>query len=217
LELARAAGLNVCATRIEKVGSRDVLLLRRFDRTWDPETGHYFRHGLVSGLTILDAEDGHADRERWSYLLLADELRRWSAKNGEDRKELFQRMVFNAMVTNNDDHPRNHAVLNSGGGWRLSPAYDIVPAPLISLERRDLALTVGKFGRAASRYNLISRCDVFGLTPEDAENIIADMHVVVQNWKGFFIERGVEYRSIEMLDRAILPASFYQQSPPQVY
>jgi serine/threonine-protein kinase HipA len=215
LELARAAGLKVCGTRLEKVGARDALMLNRFDREWDPKTSKYFRHGLVSGLTVIDAEDGYTGRERWSYLLLADEIRRWSAKKEEDQKELFRRMVFNAMVTNNDDHPRNHAMLHTGGGWRLSPAYDIVPVPLVSQERRDLALTVGNFGRAASQYNLLSRCDVFGLTPDAAKHELSEMLLVVQGWKEFYIAKGVEHRSIEMLEQAILPQSFYRDEPPQ--
>jgi serine/threonine protein kinase HipA of HipAB toxin-antitoxin module len=60
--------------------------------------------------------------------LLADSLRRWSDKPQADCAELFRRMVFNAAVTNNDDHPRNHALLRRQNGWRLSPAYDLVPA-----------------------------------------------------------------------------------------
>lgn len=215
LELARAAGLNVCGTRLEKIGPRDALLLNRFDREWDPETKKYFKHGLVSGLTVINAEDGYTGRERWSYLLLADELRRWSSNKDEDRKELFRRMVFNAMVTNNDDHPRNHAVLQTGDGWRLSPAYDIVPVALVSQERRDLALTVGDFGRAASRYNLISRCEVFGLTLEQAEHEISTMLNVVKSWREFFAKKGVEERTLEMLEQAILPPSFYRDAPPQ--
>ena len=106
LELARAAGLNVCGTRLEPVGGRDVLMLRRFDREWNADANVFLRHGLLSGLTVIDAEDGYQGRERWSYLLLASELQRWSVKNKEDQRELFKRMVFNAMVTNNDDHPR---------------------------------------------------------------------------------------------------------------
>lgn len=153
--------------------------------------------------------------ERWSYLLLAEEIRRWSAKNGEDRRELFRRMVFNAMVTNNDDHPRNHALLHTSGGWRLSPAYDIVPMPLISQERRDLALTVGAFGRAASRYNLLSRCDVFGLSRNEAEQQLEAMLTVVQGWRELFAELGLEQRSIDMLVQAILPPSFYRETPPE--
>jgi len=214
LELARAAGLRVCGTRLEPVGDREVLMLDRFDREWNPEANAYWRYGLVSGLTVLDSEDGHLGRERWSYLLLADELRRWSVKNADDRRELFLRMVFNAMVTNNDDHPRNHALLQTKGGWRLSPAYDLLPVPLVSLERRDLALEVGRFGRAASLYNILSQCDVFGLTREEARALIDGMLDIVRGWREFFTRRGVEQRSIEMLEQAILPPSFFRAAPP---
>ncbi|MFA7505152.1 MAG: HipA domain-containing protein [Burkholderiaceae bacterium] len=213
LELARAAGLRVCTTRLERVGSFDVLMLERFDREWQPDAGAYLRHGFVSGLTVLDADDGYQGRERWSYPLLADELRRWSDKNAEDRRELFLRMVFNAMVTNNDDHPRNHALLHTQGGWRLSPAYDIVPTPLVSLERRDLALEVGRFGRAASRYNLVSQSEVFGLTRDAARALIEEMTQVVRGWREFFMARGVEPRSIEMLEPAMLSIPFFRDTP----
>ena len=214
LELARATGLRVCGARLVPVGGRDALMLDRFDREWNPDANAYRRYGLVSGLTVIDAEDGYLGRDRWSYLLLADELRRWSVKSNDDRRELFLRMVFNAMVTNNDDHPRNHALLHAKGGWRLSPAYDILPVSLVSLERRDLALEVGRFGRAASLYNILSRCDVFGLTKEEAQALIDGMLAVVRGWREFFIQRGVEQRSIEMLERAMLPPSFFRDAPP---
>jgi serine/threonine-protein kinase HipA len=191
LELARAVGLRVCGTRLEPVGAREALMLARFDRQWNPDAKAYRRYGLVSGLTVLDAEDGYVGRERWSYLLLADELRRWSSKSAEDRRELFLRMAFNAMVTNNDDHPRNHALVHTQGGWRLSPAYDILPVPLVSVERRDLALEVGRFGRAASLYNIVSRCEVFGLTREEARALIDAMLRVVRGWREFFARQGV--------------------------
>jgi serine/threonine-protein kinase HipA len=215
LELARAAGLRVCGTRIERVGSSEVLMLERFDREWNPQAQAHARFGLVSGLTVLDAEDGYLGRERWSYPLLADELRRWSVKSAEDRRELFRRMVFNAMVTNNDDHPRNHAMLQMQGGWRLSPAYDIVPVPMVSQERRDLALEAGRFGRVASRYNLLSQCEAFGLGIDDAKAVVEAMLGVVSGWREFFTARGVETRSIEMLEQAMLPASFHRDTPAQ--
>jgi serine/threonine-protein kinase HipA len=213
LELARAAGLNVCGTRIEPLGRGDVLMLLRFDREWNPDANAYARHGLVSGLTVLDAEDGYTGRERWSYLLLADEIRRWSVKPNEDRLELFRRMVFNAMVTNNDDHPRNHAMLRTTGGWRLSPAYDIVPVPLISLERRDLALEAGRYGRVASVYNLLSGCGSFGLTLEQAQKVIDDMVEKVKGWRELFAKYKVQARSIEHISGAILPECFFRNEP----
>ena len=214
LELARAAGLRVCGARLEPVGERDALMLDRFDREWNSDANAYWRYGLVSGLTVIDAEDGYLGRDRWSYPLLADELRRWSVKSHDDRRELFLRMVFNAMVTNNDDHPRNHALLHTKGGWRLSPAYDIVPVPLVSLERRDLALAVGRFGRVAGLYNILSQCDAFGLTKEEAQALIDGMLAVVRGWREFFLQRGVEHRSIEMLEQAMLPPSFFRDTPP---
>ena len=216
LQLAAAAGVNVCEARLQPIGAQEALMLKRFDRVWDETAQCYGRLGLVSGLTVLNAEDGYVGRERWSYPLLADELRRWSSHAAEDRAELFRRMVFNAMVTNNDDHPRNHALLRTGGGtgWRLSPAYDIVPVPMISQERRDLALTVGRFGRSAARYNLISQCDAFGLTLAAANAIIEHMLNVVRQWRSVFAKHRVEPRTIEMLERAMLPPSFLRETPP---
>ena len=38
-----------------------------------------------------------------------------------DLKELWSRIVFNILVTNTDDHLRNHGfILIPGKGWRLS-------------------------------------------------------------------------------------------------
>jgi serine/threonine-protein kinase HipA len=213
LELARSAGLNVCGTRMASVGRAEALMLLRFDREWNPDAQAYARHGLVSGLTVLDAEDGYTGRERWSYLLLADEIRRWSTKPDTDRLELFRRMVFNAMVTNNDDHPRNHAMLRTSSGWRLSPAYDIVPVPLISLERRDLALQAGRYGRIASVYNLLSECGSFGLTLEAAQQVIDTMVEVVKGWRNVFARHNVEDRSIDYISGAILPECFFRREP----
>lgn len=213
LELARAAGLNVCGTRMETVGNGEALMLLRFDREWNPDAEAYARHGLASGLTVLDAEDGYTGRDRWSYLLLADEIRRWSAKPDADRLELFRRMVFNAMVTNNDDHPRNHAMLHTSGGWRLSPAYDIVPVPLVSAERRELALEAGRFGRVASVYNLLSDSASFGLSRPVAQQVIDNLNSVVLGWREIFAKHRVHARSIDHIAGAMLPPCFYRSGP----
>jgi serine/threonine-protein kinase HipA len=214
LRLARKAGIRTCTPRLESLAGRDVLMLQRFDREWNVESGRYARWGLVSGLTILDAEDGHSERQRWSYLLLADEIRRWSSKPKEDQKELFRRMVFNAMVTNNDDHPRNHAMVRTPSGWRLSPAYDIVPVALVSQERRDLALDAGRFGRAASIYNILSATDAFGVEAQEAEQEVLRMLGVVSQWRQDFERDGVQKKDMEMLGGAILPPSFHLRHPP---
>lgn len=101
---------------------------------------------MLSALTLLRAEDTHQSRESWSYLMLAETLRRISAQPKTDAPELFARMCFNALISNTDDHPRNHAVVAMEHDWKLSPAYDLTPSTPISTERRDLALTCGALG-----------------------------------------------------------------------
>ena len=213
LELARRCGIAVCNARLESVADHDVLMVERFDREY--AQGGYLRFGFVSGLTMLDCDDDYLDRERWSYLLLADQLRRWSEKPDEDRVELFRRIVFNAAVTNNDDHPRNHAVRRTARGWRLTPAYDLVPAPLVSLERRDLAMTVGTYGRTASIYNVLSQCERFGLTIEAARKEIDKIVAVVRAWRDHFRVHGVSVKDTDYIASAFLPESFFFEKPPE--
>lgn len=212
LQLARRCGINTCHAKLESVGDAEVLMLQRFDR--DRTEQGYLRFGLVSGLTVLDGGDSHLDRDRWSYPLLADNLRRWSERPEQDCAELFRRMVFNAAVTNNDDHPRNHALLCRQQCWRLAPAYDLVPAPVISLERRDLALTVGDFGRAASIYNLLSQCGRFGLSVGEARNQIEGIIEVVRGWREHFFASGVSAKDVEYISSAFLPDCFFFERPP---
>jgi len=211
LDLARRCGIAVCNSRLQPVAGHDVLMVERFDR--EHTEGGYLRFGLVSGLTMLDCDENYLERERWSYPLLADQLRRWSEKPDADRIELFRRIVFNAAVTNNDDHPRNHAVLRTARGWRLTPAYDLVPAPLVSHERRDLAMTIGTYGRTASIYNLLSQCERFGLTIEVARKEIESVVAIVQTWRDHFRACGVSAKDVEYMAQAFLPECFFFEKP----
>jgi serine/threonine-protein kinase HipA len=188
-------------------------MLERFDRRRAGQG--YCRLGFVSALTVLDADDSHLNRDRWSYPLLADSIRRWSSRPQQDCAELFRRMVFNAAVTNNDDHPRNHALLRHADGWRLSPLYDVVPAPVVSVERRDLALTVGAYGRVASLYNLMSQSERFGLSLEQARQEIAAVTSVLQNWRDRFAACGVSAKDIEYIAPAMLSPAFLNETPPR--
>ena len=86
--------------------------------------------------------------------MLVEELRRMSATPGENAEELFRCMCFNALISNIDDHPRNHAVIAIGHDWELSPAYDLTPFAPVSIERRDLAMICGDDGRRANAANL---------------------------------------------------------------
>jgi serine/threonine-protein kinase HipA len=186
---------------MQVVAGRDVLLVKRFDRV--KTKGGYLRHRMVSGLTVLRAED--SQRERWSYVLLADELKRWSHRPDDDLRELFRRMVFNALISNTDDHPRNHALIAPGRSFELSPAYDLTPTPHISVERRDLAMIIGQFGRYANRNNLISSSGTFRLSQEEATAIVDNMaDVVRRRWYAIFRREGVSERDCETVSRAFV-------------
>jgi len=189
LALARRCEIHTPETRVQRVGPHMVLMVKRFDRDRlvPVVEGHasYHRHRMVSALTVLDADESPTDRRNWSYLLLADELRRWSRRPRDDRRELFRRMVLNALVSNLDDHPRNHALVAPGNEWRLAPAYDITPEPRPGQQERDLAMTCGRLGRRARRANLLSAADRFDLSRETANALIDQMVQVVRSeWEG---------------------------------
>lgn len=177
LQLGREIGLNVASSKVDLIGHRSVLFVKRFDRQKAKEGYHRLR--MISGLTVLGASDSATDRDRWSYPLLADQLRRFDVNDGESRRELFKRMVLNALISNVDDHPRNHAMIADGNGWRLSPAYDITPTPLLAQYDRKLAMTIGEEGRLSTATNLASMSRAFGMDQSDALATIADLRAAV--------------------------------------
>jgi serine/threonine-protein kinase HipA len=198
LALAAECGIRTAAYRIQSVAGKDVLLVKRFDRTRTDEG--YLRHRMVSGLTMLGAEDTHGDRGKWSYLLLADELRRRSARPAEDLPELFRRMAFNALISNTDDHPRNHALIAPTEKWELSPAYDLTPNPLVSQEKRDLAMACGRFNRYANRTNLLSEHAQFKLSLDQARALVDEVQrVVAARWLPVLRQHGVSETECDRL------------------
>ena len=123
--------------------------------------------------------------------------------------------VFNAAVTNNDDHPRNHALLRHSDGWRFSPAYDVVPMPVVSLERRDLALIIRSMDESGASITLISQCARFGLTEAEARKEISHIASVVGKWRERFAASVCSTRDVEYIAPAMLPPSFLSETPPQ--
>ena len=207
LLLARECGLQTAQSRLVTIGGRDVLLVKRFDR----ERTHagYRRARMLSALTLLRAGDTYQDRERWSYVFLVEELRRISAQAKADAPELFRRMCFNALISNTDDHPRNHAMIAMDTDWRLSPAYDLTPATPVSIERRDLAMACGDWGRYAHAENLLSQSARFLLAPEDGTKTIDDMERTVKNrWYEIARREGVSEQDCAKLAGAFAYEGF---------
>ena len=205
LLLARECGIRAPESRIERAGSRDVLLVRRFDRERPADGAGWLRHRMASALTLLRTDDSPTGRDRWSYLELADEVRRASARPRNDLRELFARMCFNAGVSNLDDHPRNHAMLARGRPWRLAPAYDLTPSPSYSQER-DLSMVCGPHGRRAKQENLVAGAGRFLMSDDEAEAVFDRVTQVVEaHWREAMRQAGVGAEDQEAVRSAFLP------------
>ena len=206
LRLARRCGITTAESRVETVGGKDVLLIKRFDR--ERSDAGYRRARMISGLTALRADEAADTRSRWSYVLLVEELRRFVAEPQKDARELFRRMCFNALISNLDDHPRNHAFLAKDLNWALSPAYDLTPSPVVSQDRRDLAMECGDQGRFANAKNILSQHARFLLDKEEAERIIAKMREEVSHWYDVVRACGVSQADAETIRSAFLYPGF---------
>lgn len=186
--LARACGITTPAVDRITVLGRDVYLIERFDRearsaaVVNRDAAGARRH-FISALTLLGAHE--SESSRYAYSDIAAALRQHGSRFAADAEELYRRMVFNILCNNTDDHLRNHGFLHDGHGYRLSPAYDLVPFPQIGRVRL-LALGVGAQGRVASVDNALSRCASFGLSREAALQLITQMQAVCRGWEAHY-------------------------------
>jgi serine/threonine-protein kinase HipA len=210
LRLAQQCGVNAAESRIESVADKDVILIKRFDREKKPNG--YTRARMISGLTVLRAEEAPQTRTRWSYVLLAEELRRIVSAPKDDARELFRRICFNALISNIDDHPRNHAFIAADQHWRLSPAYDLTPSPVVSQDRRDLAMECGDQGRFANATNILSQHARFLLERDEAQKIIFNMRDRVdKTWYDTATACGVSTRDAETIRGAFVYPGFSRE------
>ncbi len=173
LQLAEKAGISVPDWRIEHVMNKPVLLLRRFDRVQNQ------RIPFLSAMSMLDANDN----ESRSYLEFADALRRYGANPKQDMHEVWRRIIFNILISNTDDHLRNHAFLYTGpDGWRLSPAYDLNPVPM-DIKPRILTTTIDLDDGSASLGLAMSVVGYFELEEDKAQVIAAEVGRAVATWR----------------------------------
>lgn len=195
MNLARTCGIRVPEIHRIHAGGRDIFLIRRFDRHPHPEG--WARSGFISALSLMQWDE--SDRLLWDYPSMADVMRRYCPI--EDIHELFRRMVFNILVRNTDDHPRNHGFIITGNRLALSPAYDIVPTPAHPGVGREfnLAMAVGESGRSATLKNALSRAGRFGLTIEKAQDIIRDLVENVSSWQSVFHACGASENDIQRI------------------
>lgn len=196
MTLAGLCGIHIPEIRIIHFEDSDVFLCRRFDR--EKFGAGWQRSGFLSGLSFMQWDE--RDRLRWDYAAMADTMRQYTSV--VDIRELYRRMIFNILVRNTDDHPRNHGFLvGARTNMTLSPAYDIIPAPAHPGVGTDfrLAMTVGENGREATLANALSRAERFGLTRGEARQTIEQILETARGWRDVFEECGATCREIDLL------------------
>ena len=146
---------------------------------------------------------GSRDGERGSYPEIVDALTRHGAQAKTDAHALYRGVVFNVLISNVDDHLRNHGFVRDPrlAGWRLSPLYDVVPRPGVAYER-FLHLEVGLQGKLATLDNALSAYARFDLERQDAVMVMATIVHQVQQWRGFFEGHGASGALIDRLSTA---------------
>ena len=190
--LAVAAGLRTATARIERAAGRPVLILRRFDR------GGAARLPFLSAMSML----GAADRETRSYLEIADAIQQHGAAPIEDLRELWRRIVFSVLISNTDDHLRNHGFLYAGNqGWRLSPAFDLNPVP-IQFRPRILSTFIDERSGDASLDLALSVAGYFRLSQTEARNIAREVARAVAGWRQAAIALSVPSGELDLMASA---------------
>jgi serine/threonine-protein kinase HipA len=174
LSLAARAGIEVPSHRIAEVAGQRVLIVRRFDRLGGN------RIPFLSAMSMIGASDG----EDHSYLEIVDALRQHGADVAQDMAQLWRRIAFGVLVSNLDDHLRNHGFLYDAtkAGWRLSPAYDINPVPL-DVRPRILSLMIDDRDNSASFDLVLEVGDYFGLKTNDMKLIAGEVAAAVSRWR----------------------------------
>ncbi len=192
LSLAAKAGITTTEWRLETVAKREVLLLRRFDR----RVGQ--RIPFLSAMSMLDAADG----DQHSYLEIADAIRQYGASAEEDCAQLWRRVVFNILISNTDDHLRNHGFLyDPAGGWRLAPAYDLNPVP-VDIKQRILTTAIDEGDGTASLDLALATAAHYKLKPEMARRIMREVGAAVAGWREAAGALGLSKNSIERMASA---------------
>lgn len=185
LRLLELSGVEVPYFEIIELSNHqttgDILLLKRFDRT--PKRCH-----IVSAATLLT---GLTD----SYLLFSDQLRRVATDPQNELKDLFRRMVFNISISNRDDHSRNHAMIYSRDGYRLTPAFDVV---IGEGNRKGQSMATSLNGYHSSVKDAVDSAHHFFLEKQDAWEIIEQIDVCLsEKWTVVMDEFKIEPKSLK--------------------
>jgi serine/threonine-protein kinase HipA len=192
LTLARDAQVRVPQFALYDVDGKPVLVSRRFDRDARGRVGY------VSAMTMLESADG----QQGSYLEIAEAITEHSPAATTDLRELWRRMVFSRLISNTDDHLRNHGFLRtSTAGWTLSPAFDLNPDP----HARSFSTVIGGNPGIDELDLAIEVADLFRLNHTEADVVLAEVVGATERWREVAHAIGVSKSEVELMEGAFEP------------
>ena len=173
--LARGCGLRVPESLARRFANpHHSFLVKRFDRNAAGRRLHF-----ASAMTLTGRKDGDDASMGASYLELARVLIDHGAETDVDLRELWSRIVFNMLVSNTDDHLRNHGfLLVPGKGWRLSDAFDMNPVA----SSRGFGLNVSDSDNAQDLDLALSVAPYFRIKLKDANAVLERSRAIVRQW-----------------------------------
>jgi serine/threonine-protein kinase HipA len=185
LDLARRAGISVPDSQLIRVGDRSVLIIDRFDRQGPA------RIGYASAMTMLEASDG----DRRSYLEIAEVIEERSTRVTTDLLQLWRRVCFTILISNTDDHLRNHGFLHERAeSWTLSPAFDLNPNP--AQGPKELSTAIDFNDTHASIDTLMGVAEYFRLNAQQASDVLAQVTDAVGRWRATAAAHGLRQAEI---------------------
>jgi serine/threonine-protein kinase HipA len=180
--LAINSGISMAASKIERVaGPHHTFFTKRFDRD-NQERIHF-----ASAMTMTGKNEELIRDETPSYLDIVEFIQFSGTNVEEDLHQLWRRMVFNILISNTDDHLRNHGFILTSGGWRLSPAFDVNP----SIDKDGLALNIDMDNNALDIDLARSVGVYFRLGVKEMDNIVFDLRRAVAGWQKIATEIGI--------------------------
>lgn len=191
--LAQDCGLTVPEFELKKLApAGHTFLVKRFDRL----SGK--RIHFASAMTLLGYEDGNNFRDGISYLEIADIITKWGADIDNDLKELWRRILFSILISNTDDHLRNHGFLLTENGWKLSPVYDINPNPYGT----GLSLNITDSDNSLDTELMMEVSRYFKMNEKEALKTITSFKEKVRNWSKIAGKIGLSKHEISFHEKA---------------
>lgn len=192
-ELAKVCGIHVPDARLLQFsGKHHTFLSKRFDRTKDKRT-HF-----ASAMTLLGYQDGADFHDGLSYLDIVAFIIQQGASVKADLEQLWRRVVFNILVSNTDDHLRNHGFLLTNNGWQLSPAYDMNPNERGS----GLTLNISENSNEQDISLALETAKHYKIKNEEAAKILNDMQCEMAKWRTVAKGLGISSGEMEQTKRA---------------